>query len=39
VLDRAALRVAARAGPLPWVYGTIEVPIRFALDEPPGGAW
>jgi protein TonB len=35
VLDRAALRSVARAGPLPWVYGRVEVPIRFALDEQP----
>jgi len=35
VLDRAALRSVERAGPLPWVYGRVEVPIRFALDDPP----
>ncbi|MEB2344195.1 MAG: energy transducer TonB [Deltaproteobacteria bacterium] len=35
VLDRAALRTVGRAGPLPWVYGRIEVPVRFALDDPP----
>jgi len=35
VLDRAALRTVERAGPLPWVYGRIEVPIRFALDGAP----
>lgn len=35
VLDRAALRTVARAGPLPWVYGRVEVPVRFALDDPP----
>lgn len=35
VLDRAALRSVERAGPLPWVYGRIEVPIRFALDGAP----
>jgi protein TonB len=35
VLDRAALRTLERVGPLPWVYGRIEVPIRFALDDPP----
>jgi protein TonB len=35
VLDRAALRTVDRAGPLPWVYGRIEVPVRFALDDPP----
>jgi cyclohexadienyl dehydratase len=32
VLDRAALRALADAGVLPWVYGRIEVPVRFALD-------
>jgi cyclohexadienyl dehydratase len=35
VLDRAALRALADAGPLPWVYGRIEVPVRFALDGAP----
>lgn len=35
VLDRAALRTVERAGPLPWVYGRVEVPVRFALDDPP----
>jgi TonB family protein len=31
-LDRAALRAVADAAPLPWVYGRLEVPVRFALD-------
>jgi protein TonB len=34
VLDRAARRTVDRAGPLPWVYGRIEVPIRFSLVGP-----
>jgi protein TonB len=32
-LDRAALRAVAAAAPLPWVYGRLEVPIRFDLTE------
>ena len=32
-LDRAALRAVAAAAPLPWVYGRLEVPIRFDLEE------
>jgi protein TonB len=31
-LDRAATRAVAAAAPLPWVYGRLEVPIRFSLD-------
>jgi len=31
ILDRAARRTVDRAGRLPWVYGRIEVPIRFSL--------
>lgn len=31
-LDRAALRAVAEAAPLPFVYGRIQVPVRFALD-------
>jgi len=31
ILDRAAERSVHRAAPLPWVYGRIEVPVRFAL--------
>ena len=34
VLDDAARRSVDRAGPLPWVYGRVEVPVRFALDDP-----
>jgi protein TonB len=34
VLDRAARQTVDRAGRLPWVYGKIEVPIRFSLDAP-----
>jgi protein TonB len=34
VLDRAARRTVDRAGRLPWVYGRIEVPIRFSLGDP-----
>jgi protein TonB len=32
-LDRAALRAVAAAAPLPWVYGRLEVPVRFELEE------
>jgi TonB family protein len=31
-LDRAATRAVAAAAPLPWVYGRLEVPVRFSLD-------
>jgi TonB family protein len=31
-LDGAALRAVADAAPLPWVYGRLEVPVRFELD-------
>ena len=34
ILDRAARRTVDRAGRLPWVYGRIEVPIRFSLETP-----
>jgi TonB family protein len=34
VLDRAARATVDRAGRLPWVYGRIEVPIRFSLHDP-----
>jgi protein TonB len=34
ILDQAARRTLDRAGRLPWVYGRIEVPVRFALDDP-----
>jgi TonB family protein len=32
-LDRAATRAVLAAAPLPWVYGRLEVPVRFALEE------
>ena len=32
-LDRAAARAVAAAAPLPWVYGRLEVPVRFELEE------
>jgi TonB family protein len=31
-LDRAATGAVERAAPLPWVYGRLEVPVRFALE-------
>ena len=31
-LDRAAARAVEAAAPLPWVYGLLEVPVRFELD-------
>jgi TonB family protein len=31
-LDAAATRAVAAAAPLPWVYGRLEVPVRFSLD-------
>jgi protein TonB len=31
LLDRAAERGVAEAGSLPWVYGRLEVPVRFEL--------
>ncbi|RIK96578.1 MAG: hypothetical protein DCC71_22320 [Proteobacteria bacterium] len=34
MLDKAARTTVGRAGRLPWVYGRIEVPIRFALQRP-----
>jgi len=33
LLDRAAEGAVAAAAPLPWVYGLLEVPVRFDLDE------
>ena len=33
-LDRAAARAVRDAGALPWVYGRIEVPVRFELVAP-----
>ena len=32
LLDRAAARAVRDAGPLPWVYGRVEVPVRFELS-------
>jgi len=31
-LDRAALRAVDASAPLPWVYGRLEVPVRFELE-------
>ena len=33
-LDRAAERAVSDAAPLPWVYGEVIVPVRFALRDP-----
>jgi len=33
ILDRAALAAVAEAAPLPWVYGLLEVPVRFELSR------
>jgi protein TonB len=33
ILDRAALAAIEAAAPLPWVYGLLEVPVRFALSR------
>ena len=32
LLDRAAVRAVGDAAPLPYVYGRLEVPVRFQLD-------
>ena len=32
ILDRAALAAVEAAAPLPWVYGLLEVPVRFELS-------
>jgi protein TonB len=32
-LDRAARSAVEHAAPLPWVYGRLEVPVRFELDR------
>jgi protein TonB len=32
-LDRAAERAVLDAGSLPWVYGRLEVPVRFELTR------
>ena len=31
-LDRAAAGAVTAAAPLPWVYGRLEVPVRFELE-------
>ena len=33
LLDVAAARAVEEAGVLPWVYGLLEVPVSFALEE------
>jgi protein TonB len=33
ILDRAALAAVRAASPLPWVYGLLEVPVRFELSS------
>ena len=33
ILDRAALAAVEAAAPLPWVYGRLEVPVRFELSR------
>ena len=33
VLDRAARRAVVEVVDLPWVYGRLEVPVRFSLDR------
>jgi protein TonB len=35
LLDRAALRAVHEADQLPYVYGRLEVPVRFELASPP----
>ena len=32
ILDQAALAAVEAAAPLPWVYGLLEVPVRFELS-------
>lgn len=32
-LDRAASAAVRDAAPLPWVYGRLEVPVRFRLED------
>lgn len=34
-LDRAAERAVLAAAPLPYVYGRVQVPVRFELDHGP----
>jgi len=33
-LDASAVRAVEAAGPLPWVYGPLEVPVHFELSAP-----
>ena len=33
ILDHAARAAVEAAAPLPWVYGRLEVPVRFELDS------
>lgn len=33
MLDRAARRAVVEASGLPWVYGRLEVPVRFVIDR------
>jgi len=33
-LDTSAVRAVETASPLPWVYGPLEVPVRFELTAP-----
>jgi TonB family protein len=35
-LDRAAERAVVAAAPLPYVYGRVQVPVRFELDRDSG---
>jgi len=35
ILDQAARQTLDRAGRLPWIYGRIEVPVRFSLAGGP----
>ena len=32
-LDRAAVRAVTAAVPLPWIYGRLEVPVQFVLED------
>jgi TonB family protein len=34
LLDASAIRAVQDAKPLPWVYGPLEVPVRFELAVP-----
>ena len=34
LLDASAVRAVENADPLPWVYGPLEVPVRFDLAAP-----